>query len=116
VSENGSNRAPVERKTRRHERRRVELPVTIVEAEQKTAGDLLFDTTDLSIGGAFLRSTVLFEVDEILRIEFDLGGPTIVARARVVRVSYDEPPGMGIEFVGLDDDERDAIKAYLTKP
>ena len=94
----------------------MELPVTIVEAEQKTAGGLFFDTTDLSIGGAFLRSTVLFEVDEILRIEFTLAGNTIVARARVVRVSYDEPPGMGIEFVGLDDHERDAIRAFLTKP
>jgi hypothetical protein len=116
VSEHDSGRIPVERKTRRHERRRVELPVTIVEAEQKTAGGLVFDTTDMSLSGAFLRSTVLFEVDEILRIEFSAGEATIVARARVVRVSYDEPPGMGIEFVGLDDAERDQIKAFLAKP
>ena len=116
MSENESGRIPVERKTRRHERRRVELPVTIVEAEQKTAGGLVFDTTDMSLSGAFLRSTVLFEVDEILRMEFSVGDSRIVARARVVRVSYDEPPCMGIEFVGLDDAERDQINAFLAKP
>jgi len=45
-----------------------------------------------------------------------IGATKVLARARVVRVSYDEPPGMGIEFTKLGDRERDTIKAYLSKP
>jgi len=113
VSDNGSSRPPTERKTRRHERKRVEVPVTIVEAEQRTAGGLVFDAADMSLGGVFLRSTVLFEVDEELSIEFLVGAQKVLAKARVVRVSYDEPPGMGIEFTQLGERDREAIKAYL---
>jgi Tfp pilus assembly protein PilZ len=58
------------------------------------------------VGGAFLRSDLLFEVGEILNLQIDLPpNRRISAVGRVVRVSrgtaQDRVPGMGIEFVDL---------------
>ena len=68
--------------------------------------------------GAFLRSDLLFEVGEMLVMEFDLpGGRHIRTQGRVVRVARggakDRFPGMGLEFIDLSPDDRAAI-ARLT--
>ena len=109
--------------TRKHSRASVELPVTIRDpANLARGGGIRFDSADVSGGGAFLRSDLLFEIGELLSIEFDLpGGRHIGAQGRVVRVSRqqgnegrDRPPGMGVEFVGLSPEDRAAIEACLT--
>lgn len=102
-----------ERRTRQHERRRVEFPVTIVDAENRTSGGLSFEASDLSMGGVFLRSTVLFELGEELGLEFQLGGALVKARAKVVRVSTDERAGMGIAFTRIDPAHREALQQFL---
>lgn len=113
MSDKGGAIRSVERKTRQHERKRVEFPVTIVDAENRTSGGLSFDAADLSMGGVFLRSSVLFELDEELGIEFQLGGALVKARARVVRISTDERAGMGIAFSRIDPAHREALQAFL---
>jgi c-di-GMP-binding flagellar brake protein YcgR len=106
--------------TRKHSRASVELPVTIRDpANLARGGGIRFDSADVSGGGAFLRSDLLFEIGELLSIEFDLpGGRHIGAQGRVVRVSRsdgrDRLAGMGVEFVGLSPEDRAAIEACLT--
>jgi hypothetical protein len=116
IGSNGSGVETYARTPRRHARQRVELPVRIRDDVHRTDGLLLFDATDLSVGGAFLRSSFLFEIDEELRLEFVLpSGPPLCLRARVVRISRSGPPGMGISFCDLGDHDREVIRTLLTK-
>ena len=102
---------------RRFPRHRVELPVKIVDETGDVSGEILFDTGDLSVGGAFLRSTLLFELDEELGLEFVLpSGQVIRAKGRVVRVATEgDLTGMGIAFIALPEQDRAAVRTFLSK-
>ena len=104
---------------RAHPRRDTELPVLVHDSGNRVRGAIRFDTRDLSLGGAFLRSDLLFEVGEELDLEFQLpGGPLVRARGRVVRVAR-EPlgaTGMGIAFSLLTDGDGEAVRAFLAHP
>ena len=89
-----------------------------LDAANRVDGLIQFNTQDLSVGGAFIRSDLLFEVGEELTLEFALpDGRTVRARGKVVRVARDTGgdlvPGMGIQFVNLADADRDAIRASV---
>jgi uncharacterized protein (TIGR02266 family) len=105
---------------RQHERRPVELPVVIEDAANRVRGKVQFDSRDLSVGGAFLRSDLLFEVGEEVRVDFALpDGHRVHARGRVVRVSRErnggQVPGMGIQFIELADPDREAVRAFISQ-
>ena len=105
---------------RRHVRSAVELPVTVADSTNSVDAHIQFDTQDLSAGGAFVRSDLLFEVGEELSLTFQLpDGKQVKARGRVVRVARETGDegvaGMGIEFVDLPDADRDAILALVTR-
>ncbi|HJZ86743.1 MAG TPA: PilZ domain-containing protein [Polyangia bacterium] len=105
---------------RRHSRKVVELATVVSEHESRVEGGLRLDARDLSLGGAFLRSDLLYEVGEELQIQIQIpGGRAIVARARVVNVSREQSdgqtPGMGIAFVDLADADREAVRAHLAR-
>jgi c-di-GMP-binding flagellar brake protein YcgR len=90
----------------------------VSDAARRVRKPIRFSSGDVSGGGAFLRSDLLFEVGEVLNLEFDLpGGYHIRAQSRVVRVARggqkDRYPGMGLEFLDLSPDDRAAI-ARLT--
>lgn len=116
----GKNPAP--RDMRRHDRATVELPVVVTDTANRVVGGIRFASADVSPGGAFLRSDLLFEVGETLRVEFQLPtGRLIRATCKVVRVARDPGetrfPGMGMEFQDLDPADRQAIDDYLaTRP
>jgi len=109
------------RDTLKQERAVLELPVVVSDAANKVRGGIRFQSADVSTGGAFLRSDLLFEIGEVLTLQFHLGagpgGRAVRAQGRVVRVSRDQTkdqtPGMGIEFVDLSPDDRAAIEARL---
>ena len=106
------------RDTRKHPRAPLEVPVMVSDAARRVRKPIRFSSGDVSGGGAFLRSDLLFEVGEVLNLEFDLpGGHHIRAQSRVVRVARggqkDRYPGMGLEFLDLSPDDRAAI-ARLT--
>ena len=115
MSEGGAS----SREQRVHPRRLAELPVLVQELGERVRGAIQFDTRDVSLGGAFLRSDLLFEVGEELELEFQLpdGGRTIRTRGRVVHVQREpiDSAGMGIAFAGLDEGERAAVRAYLAQ-
>ena len=98
----------------------MELRVEVREAENRVEGALGFDVHDLSVEGAFLRSDLLFEVGEEITVTFGTpDGHVVRARARIVRVSRGEDgergPGMGIVFVGLTQEDREAVRALLAR-
>lgn len=112
-------RNPVRKDTRKHTRSTLEVPVVVSDATNRVRGGIRFESADVSGGGAFLRSDLLFEIGELLTLEFDLpGGRHVKARGRVVRVSRDgskdKYPGMGVEFVDLAPEDRAAIEERLT--
>jgi uncharacterized protein (TIGR02266 family) len=105
---------------RQHARSPVELPITVSDAANRVEGHIEFNTQDLSGGGAFIRSDLLFEVGEELQLDFSLpDGRSVRARGKVVRVARDSGddviPGMGIAFVDLGDADREAIRALCTR-
>jgi hypothetical protein len=99
-------------------RRQMDLPVVVVAAENRVEGQIIFDTRDVSVGGAFLRSDLLFEVGDELQVEFQIpSGATIRALARVVHVIRDpmpdSAPGMGVALTNLSERDREAVRTLL---
>jgi Tfp pilus assembly protein PilZ len=112
-------RAPGQRDQRKFDRRPAEIAVAVRTAGSLVAGGIRLDSADVSEGGAFLRSALLFEIGEVLHLEIPLpGGPVIKATGKVVRVSRgrgkDQSPGMGIEFTRLAMSDRRAISSFLS--
>lgn len=103
---------------RRHDRRSAELPVLVSTAGgTETKGGITLDASDVSEGGAFLRSDLLFEIGETLHLEIPLpSGQVVKANGRVVRVSHQTGgAGMGIQFIDLGDRDRRALASSLGK-
>ena len=111
------------RTVRRYQRRSALIPVVVRAAGNKVEAGVRLDTADLSEGGLFLRSDLLFEVGEDLSIEIPVGdGKVAVAHGRVAWVTRGSgnkaSAGMGIEFARLSEDDRralaDSLRALVT--
>lgn len=106
--------------TRRFSRRDALLPVVVRAAGNKVEAGIRLNTADLSEGGAFLRSDILFEVGENLSLEIPLAtGETLAARGRVAWVTRGggdkTPAGMGIEFAKLSPQDRRRLTQSLQR-
>ena len=106
--------------TRRFSRRDALLPVVVRAAGNKVKAGIRLNTADLSEGGAFLRSDLLFEVGETLSLEIPLvGDETLAARGRVAWVTRgggaQSPAGMGIEFEKLSPQDRRRLTQSLRR-
>src|SRR5690349_19683756 len=86
---------------RRTPRRRVSIEVKVLDPDG--AGEIVFDTHDLSTGGAFLKSDLLLEQGDAIALEVRLGEQAFRVSAMVVRTSKEvlavSGAGMGIAFV-----------------
>jgi uncharacterized protein (TIGR02266 family) len=103
---------------RRFVRKGVLIPVVVRAAGNKVRAGLRLDSTDLSEGGLFLRSDLLFEVGEDLRLEIALGGGKVTqADGRVAWVTRgggkQGAAGMGIEFARLSAHDRRSLAESL---
>ena len=88
--------------------------------------ELLDDySVDLNTGGMFLASEHPFTAETLLYIEFILpvGERVIRCKAKVAWVNCPEsrrklelPAGMGVQFLDLTQDDKDAIQNYLPPP
>jgi hypothetical protein len=106
------------RDQRKFQRTPTELAVKVRAAGSRVEGGIRLDSTDVSEGGVFLRSDLLFEIGEVLELEIVLPeGTTVQATGRVVRVARrraeDSVPGMGIEFTRMAMSDRRAIADRL---
>jgi c-di-GMP-binding flagellar brake protein YcgR len=115
---------PAGRDARKHARAVLELPIVVTDGSNRIGGGIRFDAADVSTGGAFLRADLLFEVGELLTLQFQLpqsgqaAGQAIRTAGRVTRVSRGharEVPGMGVEFVDLRPEDRAAIEERLRR-
>lgn len=108
---------PDSRPLRTSERKTVQTEFRL--GDESGSGEITLDTHDLSEGGAFLEAEMLFDVGDELELEFSLPGSdrVIQTRSRIAWVSRgrdgDHPAGMGIQFDGLHDEDREALVAYL---
>lgn len=104
---------------RRFERKAVTVDFQARDAHG--AGQLMFQSADLSAGGTFLKSDLLLEQGEALSLEFTVPSPlgprTVRTQARVAWVRRfphgGEAAGMGVEFVSMDEGDRDALSAHI---
>ncbi len=107
---------------RRFARRTLNVEFTVRDIDDVHGGEINFDAMDISEGGVFLRSALLFEIGERLDMSFMLPDDRdmIHVRARVVWVAQDDStekgqPGLGIEFVDISDEERTRINDFISK-
>ena len=104
---------------RAHPRRKVTLPLLVRDSNSQIAATIEFDTHDVSLGGAFLRSEILFEIDEQLELRFQIQGKAITLRGKVVRVVREPDEGMagmGIQFVDISEQDRKLLADAIGKP
>jgi Tfp pilus assembly protein PilZ len=109
---------PRARNLRRYDRKPVLIPVVVRAAGNKIQAGIRLDTADLSEGGLFLRSDLLFEVGEDLTLEIPVeGGKSTIATGRVAWVTRGTgkkaSAGMGIEFARLSAHDRRALAETL---
>ena len=82
---------------------------------------LRFEASNVSQGGVFIESDLLYDEGEVIWFSFTLpGAMEIRTRGRVVwakkEVDEEDPedrPGMGVEFLDLSESERAALEGYL---
>ena len=94
---------------RAHPRQKISLPLLVRDGHNQINAIIEFDTHDLSVGGAFVRSDILFEIDELLELRFQIQGKALQLRGRVVRVVREPDEGlagMGIQFVDVGDQDK----------
>jgi hypothetical protein len=109
---------PRPRNARRFDRKSALIPVVVRAQGNKIQAGVRLDTADLSEGGLFLRSDLLFEVGEDLTLEIPIGdGKVTVAQGRVAWVTRGTgkaaAAGMGIEFARLSAHDRRALADNL---
>lgn len=106
---------------RRFLRRAVNVEFSVRDVDDVMGGELLFDSVDISEGGAFLRSDYLLDIGEQVEVSFILGGRSqpIKAMARVAwvtrRTALKGDAGMGLEFTALGREERQAIDDFVRR-
>ena len=102
---------------RRHERKPIAVEFKCTEASG--VGELVFEASDLSVGGTFLKADFLFEQGEKLWLQFQVPGvpKTVHAEGRVRWVRLfpedDQPGGMGVEFETITESDRAMLARYL---
>ena len=101
------------------QRQHIRRSLTVdVRAQDADAAELVFESVDVSVGGAFLRSDLLLELGDQLEMSIPLKGEAPVrALGRVVWVTRDPRikgnAGMGIEFVDMTEDDRARLARFL---
>ena len=106
---------------RRYTRYPIGVTFKLRENGEMSSGEVLFDTINVSGGGAFLRSELLLDVGAEVEVTFSLPNSeqTVSTTARVAWVtrgsSGKREPGMGIEFISLAEKERGLIEDLIQR-
>lgn len=94
------------------------LPVRMLAAlyDDTIPGEIGFLTHDLSLGGVFLESDLLFDVGSVLILLFELDGERHRVGGYVVWNRADPDtgtPGMGVRFTDMSTATREALRRFL---
>lgn len=106
--------------SRRYERIDIELPCRMfIPADGGALKFQAFTTTsNLGLGGIFVKSSFLLKEGLQLYAELRLPGKQLTVRAQVshaVALDQEEwPSGMGLEFLGIDADARETLLRFFS--
>ncbi len=108
---------------RKFNRKNMTLNIKVRESGDDYSID--FNIKDLSEGGIFIKSSLLWEAGEKLDLVFSLPGTgrTIKVHGEVARAEdtyfivnedpHEDPiPGMGIKFIDISEEDRQAIRKF----
>ena len=109
---------------RDHERIDLEMPTRLWLDEVYRGKQLVFEgfaqTTNLAIGGTFVRSTYLLPVGFPINLEMhladDVDGDVLRARGEVTHKQDDSDPGgpgMGVLFTAVDEENRERLLRFF---
>ncbi len=107
----------MEKQRRCHLRAHILNTISMIDSE----GDIAFDVKDISEGGAFIYSEILFDVGEKLSLAFELPltHRKITTSAIILRSEKNEnngrKPGMAVRFTSLSKEDSAAINNYILK-
>jgi uncharacterized protein (TIGR02266 family) len=105
---------------RRFSRRSIKATLRVRDAADPSQGEIVFDSFDVSAGGAFLESELLLEVGTEIEVVFALPDRLrpVRARARVAWATRHDRAkgvsGMGVEFTDLSDDDRQSLAEFVS--
>ena len=100
------------------------LNIIIRLSGEMAEGIMHLPSSDVSVGGVFIESDLIFEIGEIVDMEFCLPGEKEpikvkgqVVRANKERVEKGDPimPGMGVRFIDLSSEGKERIRQYLSQ-
>lgn len=105
---------------------RASISLKISLSENSDGISIKFDTANLSEGGIFVKSSLLWKPGQSFNLSFTLPGfdkeikvKGVVARSddkySIFTENDSSIPGMGIKFVDLSDEDRQIIKEFLSK-
>jgi type IV pilus assembly protein PilZ len=105
------------------ERRHAPRVLVDLEVDYASEENYLFAyITDISATGIFVRTTTPEQPGTHLNLRFKDGGDPLEVEGHVIWVNPYRPgspdnlhPGMGIRFVGLDDDQRDRLLELIRR-
>ena len=74
-------------------------------------------STDISMGGMFIRTSTPKDEGTLVYLQFYLrdGAKLIEGLGRVVRVNSNQPAGMGIEFINFDEESMELIRQIVER-
>ena len=80
-------------------------------------------TQDISSGGLFIATSVLYRIGDVIRVRFSLPGQqqpiTADGEVRWVRdpraMKTDSPEGIGLRFVALSPEAKNEISEFLSR-
>jgi len=102
---------------RRIERRRAPRRPVEIWVEESTDRELYFQRgANISAGGIYLERTVPHARGTMISIKFTLPGDSLPIQVggQIVNVHDDAAtPGMGVQFVGLTDNDRQRIERFV---
>lgn len=112
------------RNNRTYKRAPISLKITVSESGDDYS--IKFDISNLSEGGIFIKSSILWEPDQKFDLVFKLpnSDQEIVAKGKVARsedkynlfVSADRDssvPGMGIQFTEISEEDKKIIRDFI---
>ena len=101
---------------KRERRKYARLQVQIWAVEKNYSSSSFHLVTNLSIGGLFLEKKLPFKAGEIVNLELELVGETIVLQGKVVN-NYENPitnqTGAGVQFIDMGAKVKAIIEHYL---
>ena len=110
-----------ERPVQQYRRQNLQRPIRVLYQNEARREVFFGYALDLSAGGLFIHTANPKNIESTHDIVFNLPGErreikatVSVIWARDFQVKSSDPPGMGLSFVAIEPEDRDAIEDFIT--